>query len=81
MCIIGATLGNSFNGSRCFGFFTNNRWLSLYSIFVCFFIFIGATIDTPTLWDIADLLLPLIALPNMIGVIILAHRHRKELTA
>lgn len=81
MCIIGATLGNSFNGSRCFGFFTNNRWLSLYSIFVSLFIFIGATIDTPTLWDIADLLLPLIALPNMIGVIILTHQHRKELIA
>ncbi len=81
MCIIGATLGNSFNGSRSFGFFTNNRWLPLYSIFVCFFIFVGATIDTPTLWDIADVLLPLIALPNMIGLIILARTHKKELTA
>lgn len=80
MCIIGATLGNSFNGSRCFGFFTNNRWLSLYSIFVCFFIFIGATVDTPTLWEIADILLPMIALPNMIGLLILTYRHRKELT-
>jgi alanine or glycine:cation symporter, AGCS family len=81
LCIIGATLGNSFNGSRCFGFFTNNRWISLYSLFICFFIFLGATVDTPTLWDIADLLLPMIALPNMIGLIILAHRHRKELAA
>ena len=81
MCIIGATLGNSFNGSRCFGFFTNNKWLPVYSVFVCFFIFLGATIDTPTLWNIADLLLPMIALPNMIGLIILTRRHRKELMA
>ncbi len=81
MCIIGATLGNSFNGSRSFGFFTNNRWLTFYSAFVCFFIYLGATIDTPTLWDIADLLLPLIALPNMIGLIILAKKHQKELIA
>lgn len=79
MCIIGATLGNSFNGSRCFGFFTNNRWMMSYYLFTSFFILIGATIDTPTLWNIADLLLPLIALPNMIGLIILSLRHKKEL--
>ena len=81
MCIIGATLGNSFNASRSFGFFTNNRWLPLFSIVACLFIFLGATIDTPTLWDIADALLPMIALPNMIGLIILTKKHRKELIA
>lgn len=79
MCIIGATLGNSFNGSRCFGFFTNNRWLSVYSLFVSIFIFLGATTQTTTLWDIADLLLPLIAIPNMIGLLILTYTYRKEL--
>jgi AGCS family alanine or glycine:cation symporter len=80
ICIIGATLGNSFNGSKCFGFFTNNRYMLLYYIFVCFFIFMGSIVDTSTLWDIADLFLPLIAIPNMIGIIILTIKHRKELT-
>ncbi|MFA5998490.1 MAG: amino acid carrier protein [Candidatus Babeliales bacterium] len=81
ICIIGATLGNSFNGSKCFGFLTNNRWLTIYYGFVCFFIFLGAIVDTPMLWDIADLILPLIVLPNIAGLFILTLRHRKELSA
>ncbi len=81
ICIIGATLGNSFNGSKCFGFFTNNKYMGRYYIFVCTFIFMGSIVDTSTLWDIADLFLPLIAIPNMIGIIILTLKHRKELTA
>jgi len=80
ICIIGATLGNSFNGSKCFGFFTNNKYMIRYYIFVSIFIFIGSIVDTSTLWDIADLLLPLIAIPNMIGIIILTLKHKQELT-
>ncbi|HSW75947.1 MAG TPA: amino acid carrier protein [Candidatus Saccharimonadales bacterium] len=80
LCIIGATLGNSFNGSKCFGFITNNRWLTTYYGFVSFFIFLGAIVDTPMLWDIADIILPLIVLPNIVGLFILTLRHRKELS-
>lgn len=81
MCIIGATLGNSFNGSKCFGFFTNNRWMNIYYLFVAILIFLGAIVDTPTLWNLADLILPLIVLPNLIGIFILTLKHRKELSA
>lgn len=79
LCIIGATLGNSFNGSKTFGFFTNNRFLNIYYIFVAGLIFAGSIIDTQTLWQITDLLLPLIVIPNLIGITILTIKHRKEL--
>jgi len=81
MCIIGATLGNSFNGSKCFGYFTSNRWMTFYYLFVSIFIFLGSIVDTPTLWDIADLILPLIVIPNLFGLIILTLKNRKELIA
>jgi AGCS family alanine or glycine:cation symporter len=80
MCIIGATLGNSFNGSKCFGFFTNNRWLNVYYVFVSIFIFLGALVETPMLWDIADGLLPLIVIPNLAGLFILTLKHKAELS-
>ncbi len=79
MCIIGATLGNSFNGSKTFGFFTNNKFMITYYSLVSLFIFIGSIIDTQTLWQITDLLLPLIVIPNLIGIIILTLKNRKEL--
>lgn len=79
MCILGATLGNSFNGSKTFGFFTNNKFMNIYYIFVGGLIFIGAVMDTQTLWQITDLLLPLIVIPNLIGITILTIKNRKEL--
>lgn len=81
MCIIGATLGNSFNGSKTFGFFTNNKFMNLYYMFVAVLIFAGSIIDTQTLWQITDLILPLIVIPNLIGITILAMKHRKELAS
>ena len=80
ICIISATLGNSFNGSRSFGFFTNNKYMYFYYVVICFFIILGSIADTSTLWDIADLFLPLMAIPNMIGIIILALKNKKDLS-
>jgi AGCS family alanine or glycine:cation symporter len=79
LCILGATLGNSFNGSKTFGFFTNNKFMTTYYILVAMLIFTGSVIDTQTLWQITDLLLPLIVIPNLIGITILAVKNRKEL--
>lgn len=79
--IIGTAIGNSLNGSKSFAFFTNNRYMNYYYTFVFVSIFLGSIFDAPLLWNIADLMLPLIALPNMLGLIILTLRHRKELSA
>lgn len=79
--IIGTAIGNSLNGSKSFAFFTNNRYMNYYYGFVFISIFLGSIFEAPILWDITDLMLPLIALPNMLGIIVLTLRHRKELSA
>jgi len=81
LCIIGATLGNSFNGSKSFSFFTNNRWMTWYYCAITLLIFLGALGDAPTLWSLTDLILPLVALPNIIGLLILVRRNHQDLLA
>jgi len=75
---IGTTLGNSFNGSKSFGFFTNNKYLTYYYIFVAIMITLGSIVDTSTLWSAMELILPLTALPNLIGIVYLVIKDRKE---
>ena len=79
--VIGTAIGNSFNGSKSFGFFTNNKYLTIYYIFVASMLMFGAVADTTTLWYIMEIILPLTALPNLIGIIYLSIVHRKELRA
>ncbi len=78
--VTGTAVGNSFNGSKCFGFFTGNKHLIWYYLFVVIMMFLGAITNTLTLWAIMEFILPLTALPNLIGLIYLATRHRKELS-
>jgi AGCS family alanine or glycine:cation symporter len=77
--IVGTLIGNGFNGSKNFAFLTNNRWITWYYVFVAILIMFGAVAYTPTLWAMMEILLPLAALPNLLGITILALRHRKEL--
>lgn len=77
--VTGTAVGNSFNGSKSFGFFTGNRYLVTYYIFLVCMMFLGAVLQTLTLWSIMDIILPLTALPNLIGIIYLCVQHRKEL--
>lgn len=78
--VTGTAVGNSFNGSKCFGFFTGNKHLLWYYVFVVTMMFFGSITDTLTLWAIMEFILPLTALPNLIGLIYLTIQHRKELS-
>lgn len=69
-------IGNSFNGGQSFATLTNYRWVRWYYFFVSFVIFICALVDVPLVWAIMDLVLPLVALPNLIGIVLLALRNR-----
>ena len=79
--VTGTAVGNSANGSKSFGFFTQNRYLIWYYFFVAAMIFTGAVAQTLTLWKLMDVVLPLAALPNLVGIVYLAIKHRKELTS
>lgn len=67
-------IGNGFNGGQSFAAFTHYRWLNWYYVFVGLVIFISSISDVPLVWAIMDLVLPLVALPNLIGIVILAIR-------
>lgn len=70
-------LGNSFNGGQSFAAFTHYRGIRYYYAFASLIIFISALIEVPLVWAIMDLILPLVALPNLIGIVILTFRHPK----
>lgn len=80
MFIIGTAIGNSLNASKNYAFFTNNRFMYFYYGFVSTCIFFGAIAQASTLWEISELMIPLITIPNLIGLIVLTLRHKKELT-
>ncbi len=77
--VVGTAIGNSFNGSKSFGFFTNNKHLTFYYAFVAIIIMLGAVMSTLTMWTIIDFILPFVALPNLIGITYLTFKHREEL--
>jgi AGCS family alanine or glycine:cation symporter len=68
-------LGNAFNGGQSFATFTNYRWIRSYYAFVGCIIFISSVSEVPLVWAIMDTVLPLVALPNLIGIVVLAFRH------
>ncbi len=68
-------LGNSFNGGQSFATFTDYRWIRSYYAFAAVIIFVSALIDVPLVWAVMDFVLPLVAIPNLIGIVILTLRH------
>ena len=70
--VLTTVIGNSFNGTQSFASMTKHRWVWLYHIFTAIVIFSGALVGVPLVWKIVDLLIILIAVPNVIGVAILA---------
>ena len=73
--VLGTALGNSYNGRQSFASITGYRWLLAYNIFICFVISLGSIIEVPLAWTIMDCLLPLVAIPHIIGLIILSIKY------
>jgi len=68
-------LGNSFNGTQNFSAFTKQKGVRLYQLFSAIAIFLGSLMYVPLVWELADLLLVLVAIPNMIGVLWLVFKY------
>ncbi|MGE0009746.1 MAG: alanine/glycine:cation symporter family protein [Candidatus Babeliales bacterium] len=75
MFVIGTVIGNSFNGRQSFATITQFKYVNAYVIFVCLIIFVGSLIAVPLAWAIADVILPLVAVPNVLGLLYLAHKY------
>lgn len=70
--ILTTVIGNSFNGVQSFASFTRHRYVMLYQIFTFIAILMGALVATPLIWGITDILITLVAIPNLIGLVILS---------
>lgn len=75
----GTILGNSFNGSQCFSYLTNSKWIRYYFAMTAVMIFLGSIGEVATIWSLVDLVLVGMAIPHMAGLILYAHREPKTI--
>jgi AGCS family alanine or glycine:cation symporter len=72
-------MGNSFNGRQSFAAITNYRWVKQYMFFTLFMIFVGSQLHAKLVWEIMDTVLIFVAVPNLIGILYLAHKNPEVL--
>lgn len=70
----GTILGNSFNGSRCFGYLTDNKNIYWYYGATCFIIFIASLLEVGVVWSMVDLCLVFLIVPHMGALIRYVYR-------
>ena len=59
-------------GTRCWEFILGTKAIKPYQIIFTLIVIVGATMDLGLAWDIADTLNGLMAIPNLIGVLVLS---------
>ena len=76
-------LGWSYYGERCVEYLKGRKWMLGYRMLYIVSIFIGSVINLGLVWNIADCMNALMAIPNLISLIglngILVHETRKYL--
>jgi AGCS family alanine or glycine:cation symporter len=76
MFILGTVLGNSLNGQQVFANITRYRYMVGYTCFISIVVFLGATSDVPLVWAVMETILPLVAVPHIMGLWYLAVKHK-----
>lgn len=59
-------------GTRCCEFLFGSKVIKVYQAIFCLFMVVGATMRLDLAWDIADTLNGLMAIPNLIGLLLLS---------
>jgi len=72
----GAMLGNSYNGSQCYLYLTSGRWIYFYYALIALFIFSCSIIDMKLLWSLGGFFIIPVAVPNVLGILILVFRDK-----
>lgn len=75
--VLTTVIGNSFNASQSFASFSKYRWMLWYYAALAAVIFAGALADVVLVWKLMDIAQVLIAVPHLIGLLILASRKGK----
>ncbi len=66
-------LGWSYYGEKAIEFLLGERSIYFYRWLFCFFVFIGAVLKLEIVWNLADIMNGLMAIPNLIGLIFLSN--------
>jgi AGCS family alanine or glycine:cation symporter len=61
----GTILGNSYNGSQCFSYLTDNKRIYFYYFSTAIVIFLGAILETKIVWSLIDFGLVFLVVPHM----------------
>ena len=77
--ILTTVIGNSFNGQQSFSAVTKHRWVNYYVAASVIAIFCGALMPVPLIWEMTDVMMVMAAVPNLIGILILAFRDKHVL--
>lgn len=75
----GTILGNSYNGSQCFGYLTDNKKIHFYYFGTAIAIFFGAIVETKTIWSLIDFGLIFLVVPHMLALIVYHSAEKKIL--
>ena len=67
--VITALIGNTYNGSQSFASVTSYRYVKLYYLIAALIAFSGALVAVPVIWNIMDIILTFVAVPNLLGLI------------
>lgn len=77
--VITTIIGNTFNGRQTFASITNFRGVNWYVLFTVCMTFVGALLHVELAWVVMDILITLVAIPNLIGLTILTFRKPEAL--
>lgn len=73
----GTSLGNSYNGSQCFAYLTENpNLIRCYFFFSACVIFVGSVVEVKTFWSVMDIFLACMAVPHMFALMRYVKGHK-----
>ena len=77
------TIGWSYYGERCVEYLKGKRWMLFYRMIYIVSIFVGSVVNLALVWNLADCMNALMAIPNLLSLIclsgIIVHETRKYL--
>lgn len=75
--VLTTIIGNSFNASQSFASFTKHRGMGWYYLLLSAIVFLGALARVPLIWATMDLMLVFVAVPHLIGLVLLVQKNKK----
>ena len=77
--VVTTVIGNSFNATQSFASFFRYRGIKWFYALLALIIFCSCLMHSPSVWKMMDVIQVLVAVPHIIGLLILAFRYGKIL--